>query len=50
MTYLCKISLIWYARIKVPLDLQQYFPSKVIKRSLHTASKTVNRRAILTHL
>lgn len=46
MNYLLKVNRIFYCRIIVPKNLQSYFPSKIIKRSLHTTSKTEARKLL----
>lgn len=50
MEYLLKINRTFYFRIAIPKDLQTYFPSKVIKRSLHTTSKTQARKLLNAEL
>lgn len=46
MNYLLRVNTTWYAHIRIPQDLQAYFPSKVFKRSLHTSSKTQARKLL----
>lgn len=46
MDYLLKVNRTFYVRVVVPKDLLPYFPSKVIKRSLRTTSKTHARHLL----
>src|SRR5664279_4719527 len=46
MDYLHRVNHVYYCRIVIPTDLKSYFPTREIKRTLRTSSKTEARKIL----
>lgn len=47
MTYMLKIGQVFYARIVIPIDLQDHFRNKELKRSLRTKSRKEAKQLLI---